>query len=483
MSTLLELDKPHVADALDTYARTLPDYEYAALDAWASTFYPFQRDWLFDMSEFAICNKSRRIGLSHSSAAMGVLWGAFHGEATTIISKGQRESKEVLRVAKKHAAILRALGSEMACLGDIDNAEELSFASGGRILALPASSGGRGYDGNILLDEYAYAQHAASVWDSAAAVSLLGNSRVRVISTPNGVGNEFAELWETSDPENPNRDAEAIGSEYKWNRYSISIEEAIAQGYPVDIRKCWATAKGDPRLFNQLFNCSFLDAVLQYLPTDEVDACRTHELDGPFTSYYGGLDIGRENDLTVLTVVGYNQRRRKVVHTAARRRTSMDDIIEIVGNAFEKYHLTRLSIDETGLGIFPCDVLVQKFGEKHVPKNKRPRVEPIAFTQKSKEEIATGLYGAIAGRTVSLPRNDTLPGGGDPGVAAKLRKDLLSIQRIVTQAGNVVYDAPRTKTGHADYAWSLGLALHATGQQNPMLEALRRRMMGSKQAA
>src|ERR1700733_12492117 len=132
--------------SLEIYRSCLPKHEYAALESWATTFYPVQLDWMLTPEQLAICNKSRQIGLSHSSAAVGVLWGAFHGELTTIVSVGQEESDEVLDKAKKHAAVLAKLGSDMA-RSVKSNTEEILFASGGRILSLP-SSGGRGFTGN-----------------------------------------------------------------------------------------------------------------------------------------------------------------------------------------------------------------------------------------------------------------------------------------------------------------------------------------------
>ncbi len=42
-----------------------------------------------------------------------------------------------------------------------------------------------------------------------------------------------------------------------------------------------------------------------------------------------------------------------------------------------------------------------------------------------------------------------------------LIEDMASIQRVTTDAGNVLYEAPHTKNGHADRAWSLMLGVYA----------------------
>src|SRR4051812_2133372 len=106
------ISKSDRARVLSAYRSSLPENEWAALSAWCGTFYDFQLDWLLDPSRFAACNKSRQIGMSHTTSAEVVMWGAFLGETTTLISIGQREADEVLDKAKKHARALEMLGSK-----------------------------------------------------------------------------------------------------------------------------------------------------------------------------------------------------------------------------------------------------------------------------------------------------------------------------------------------------------------------------------
>lgn len=414
---------------LETYRRVLPAHEYAAFSAWLTTFYGFQTDWVLDTSPMALCNKSRQIGLSHTSSALGVIWGALHGELTTIISIGDRESVEVLEKARKHAAVLVRLGSQMARTGRKDNANELSFASGGRILALP-SSGGRSFSGNVILDEYAYQQHADKVWDAAAAVTMLG-WKLRVMSTPNGVGNDFHRIFEI---------ASAPGSD--WSFHNIPLSVALAQGYPVDIKKCWALAKGDPRIFDQLFNGSFLDNQFQYLPSELIEAASTMDAPPDGSEVYAGLDIGRTADRTELIIVRRVGNVFWVIRRESKKRTSPEDIQNLAKLAIDTYGARLLCVDATGMGRFPSDDLQEKYGTK--------RVEAIWFTADVKEDLATILYQRLASQSLKLPASDI-----------QLRKDMASIRRIVTPSGNVQYDAPHTEAGHADSAWALALALLA----------------------
>lgn len=392
------------------------------------------------------------------TGAVGVLWGAFHGELTTIISIGDREAAGVLRKAQRHAAVLVSLGSQMARTVRC-NLNEMTFASGGSILALP-STGGRSFSGNVFLDEFAYQEHASEVWDAAAATTLLGR-RMRVVSTPNGVGNNFAELWER-----------AVLPGSKWATHLIPMKRAIEQGYPADIEHCWELAKGDPRLYDQMFNCSFLDGNMQYIASEYIERCSTTDLATTDGEYFAGLDIGRDADLTVLIVLRYVKGIFYVAHLEYMKRTDSDGLEAMIDRAFAKYEIRRLCIDSTGLGTFPAERIKKKHSERIDTTWRRPRVESVSFTPTVKEDLATGLYAAMTSSSVRIPKTDAALPGCPHGTAEDLRKDIASIRRIITTSGNVRYDAPRTAKGHADRAWSLALALHAGSTRNAMVEAL-----------
>lgn len=412
---------------------SLPALEWRAVRAWLATFYRFQLEWLLDWGRFSMLVKARQIGASHVYAGGALLWGMF-GETTTLLSKGQKESTETLNKVKGHATVLAALGSQWAKARS-SNATELALASGGRVLALPGDSGARSFSGNVILDEFAYLEHPEEVWDGAGGTVTHGY-RLRVLSTPNGVGNLFHHLW-------TNKRASA-----RFRKHEVTIEEAIADGMRLDVESLRAQARGDDRVFDQLFRCKFLDGDQQYIPSELIDGAvaeHTAIYDG---ETFGGLDIGRTNDSTTLYVV-----RRSLedgllyVQTHfIKQRTSLDDIYRMVNDGVRVWGCGRICVDATGMGEFPAEQLQKTFGEQ--------LVEPVKFTQGSKEVLATTLYEAFAKGIIRIPEGDR-----------ELREDLASLRRIVTAAGNVRYDAPTTAEGHADRAWALALALHAAIRQ------------------
>jgi phage FluMu gp28-like protein len=417
---------------LETLERALPEREFLPVTAWLSTFYGFQQNWLLDTARFAVTNKCRQIGYSHTAAAAAILW-ALLAEDTSIVSVGERESSEVLRKVARHAQALMMLGSEWA-KPRAASATRITLATGGTVVALPATSGGRGQSGNMLLDEVAYYERPAEVWDGASATVLHG-FRMRIGSTPNGVGNLFHQLV---------RDHEKLG----YRLHEVTLEQAIADGLNVDEEQCWKMARGDPRLFDQLFHCSFLDSELQYIPSEFITRATVDRLDDG-GDVYAGLDIGETRDRTVLVLARKVGKIKTVFHVESHKRTDDSLLDGLVGKAFGFHRAKRLCADATGLGSMPATRFKQRHGEKF---------EAVDFTLKSKEEMATGLYSALAEEELRLPKTLSI---GTEDEAALLRGDISSIRRVVSDAGNVKYEAPRTDAGHADRAWALMLALRA----------------------
>jgi len=448
--SLIETEKlsPHAQSVLRYLKESLSraPNEWRALELWLSSFYSFQLDWLLDWHRFALLNKARQIGASHTYAGAAVLWGLL-GENTTIVSIGETEGVEVLEKAAGHMRVLMDLGSRWV-RPVRETSTMLRFQSNGRILVLPSTSGGRGFSGNVLLDEFAYHKDPKKVWDGASGTITHGG-RLRVMSTPNGVGNLWHEIF--TDP------AKHTG----YRIHQVTLQQAIDAGMVVDKDDCWKQARNDPRVFDQLFNCSFLGGDLQYIPTEDVNACSTDDLYTFDGYYYAGLDVGRIADRTVLVVVRKDPVSgiRTVARIVSLKRTLSDELERVVDEAFRKFKLKRLCVDSTGLGAFPSERLQRRHG--------RTRVEPVSFTMQSKEELAGGLYSAFTERTVKIPRTEKAITDLRPGLAEQLRQDVCAIRRISNiNTGNIRYDAPNTESGHADSAWALALALHASGGPN-----------------
>jgi len=431
-------------------ASALPQREIYALAKWFSNCLTYQLRWILDNSRAAAMLKGRQIGASHASACAAVLW-AFWQEDTYIISTDEKTATDVLEKAWLAAKALEGCGSLLGKPKKRTQTEIL-FENGAKVKVLPSTSAARGYSGNVILDEAAYYGRTvkpADVWDGAAAATIHGH-KLRVQSTPNGVGNWFHQFWTTDRSKN-------------YQKYVITLDQAIRDGIhtlsglaPDAFREhIFSTlAQNDKRLFAQLAQCSFLDSEDQLIPTESIENCQVNNCQWPEGPYYAGLDIGRTADRTELVIVRVApDGTRWLMKDSTKGRTDVDDIFSLADTAFgHPYYCKKLCVDATGLGAFPAENLQKRYGAF--------RVEPVVFTLKSKEELATGMALAFNTGTVRIPKADD-----------KLFKELCSIRREVTDAGNVRYDAPHTPEGHADKAWALALALYGCSKPlNQMID-------------
>jgi phage FluMu gp28-like protein len=159
----------------------------------------------------------------------------------------------------------------------------------------------------------------------------------------------------------------------------------------------------------------------------------------PGRRLYGGLDIGRKRDLTVLWILellGDVLYTRAVITLKNMRKSDQEKVLWPWFPYF-----SRVCMDYTGLGIGWGDDAQDKFGEH--------KVELVTFTPKVKEELAYPVRGAMEDRKLRIPY--------DPDI----RADLRSVTKQTTAAGNIRFTAERSEDGHADRFWGLALAKHA----------------------
>ena len=417
-----------------------------AFSLWAKRLFPFQRLWIGEMANFALCVKGRQIGFSHAIAAGAVASGRYRRRPQLILSASQDLAVEVLNKAKTHCEILAALGDPGATDFAVCNASTISWKSGGIIRALPASKRtARSFTGDVWLDEYAYHLDPEGIRDGAFPMATRGGWKVRVISTPNGAQGLFHE-WASNPPKG-------------WAYHEVGIDDAIAQGLDVDMTKLWELCGGDERLFAQWYQCSFLDANLQYIPTEYAD--RAYRWVGEMpdlaqAEIYAGLDVGRHHDLTVLTVIAVQDGVVWVLAILQCKRTKFKEQRAMVARARKVFRWSKLYVDKGGLGEEMAEEMVDDWGEDEVePVNFAGSVRtPSGESVPVKADLATRTLRWLRDAGVRFPRDDE---------GKELRNETIALRRSVTAAGNISYEHERTTKGHGDRYWSFALALKGAG--------------------
>ena len=171
----------------------------------------YQQEWIADRSPLKVASKSRRVGLTWAEAADDVLDAIADVDScnTFYISAAQDMAREYIEAVALWARAFDAVAGEIED-GVFDDGSDVSDPakrfiktfevnfpkSGRRIVALSSRPTNlRGKQGNIVLDEAAFAPDLAGLLKAALAMLLWGN-RVKIISSHNGVENPFNLLIE-----------------------------------------------------------------------------------------------------------------------------------------------------------------------------------------------------------------------------------------------------------------------------------------------
>jgi len=158
--------------------------------------YEFQEETLEDFIEHDrnIVLKSRQMGISTLVSAYALWTMIFNpGKNVLILSTVQNTSKEIvskIRLANNN------LPSWLKVPTVEDNRLSLKFKNESRVLAASsAADSARGFSAFLLvMDECAFIDNAEEVWTSAQQTMATGG-RAILLSTPNGVGNFFHQMW------------------------------------------------------------------------------------------------------------------------------------------------------------------------------------------------------------------------------------------------------------------------------------------------
>jgi len=456
-------------------------------------FYDYQRRWLNDASRFKIGLWSRQTGKDFCAAAEAVFDCHLNpGTTWVVLAAGERQALESIAKAKDWARALDLIVADYTENFDAGNtlpkvvapsrrgkknmggrtpttmlnSAEIKFANNSRFIALPAKPETvRGYSANLILTEFAFHDDPDAIWraiyPSISNPLRGGEKKLRIISTPNGLTNKFADLWHNA---------------ADYTKHRTDIYEAVRDGLKLDIAKLKA-GLNDPDAWTQEYECQFIDTTSILLPYDLIQSCES--TDATETSlfagssplpggegqgeggllvpthsprYFLGIDFARKNHLTVawlLEKLPANSQSATYVtrHVLTLRNMSTPEQVEQLRPLLKL--AGRASIDYTGGGIGLGDYLVQEFGEWNPGNHRTGKIELCQFTPALKGELFPRLRTAFEKQEVLIPSS------------REIREDLHSIHRVVSTTGQITYRSSQSGDGHSDRCTALALALRA----------------------
>jgi len=426
---------------LEPYQRTVLDFEVR----------PGKRP------RFRWITKARQVGFSFLIGAEALArchLGDHH--RATVVSYNMADAKEKIVVARAiHEALPLAFQKPLIT----DSKTELAFGSAtgkhGRMSRLVShpSKAPRGKSGDVYLDELAHYMHDREVFTGATALVARSRGQLTACSTPLGRRGVF---WEVATQE---------GRPYpRFQRFSVpwwlcttfsttpwaamalapnmTTEERVARFGTEAIREQFDALPLED--FQQEYECLFVDEAVAFYP---------HSLIGPCTSDYevatdpsdvakpkgrltGGYDVGRANDRSVFTLFDEHRGTKRLVMKCVLHRVKFAAQEGVIRRALNLLPVASLKIDKTGIGANLAENLEDDY----------PQVEGVHFTNARKEVLANDFKVCLQGERIALPKDRTL--------VAQIH----SVRRRITAQGNIVFDAERTRAGHADMFWSCALA-------------------------
>jgi phage FluMu gp28-like protein len=371
----------------------------------------------------------------------------------------------------------------------------------GRIKILAANPRtARGFSGDLILDEFAFHENSTAIWEAAEPIlSANPDFLCRIASTPNGRSNMFYRM--VNDPAIPKR---IVPRSEAWRQGLVIAHPVTRDAITPDQARGLAL---DKRAYGQNYECIFESSAMVLLPNDLISQAEDPEvgvlceddwsdvareiltlstqrasraqsernenscsadsvLSGTSVSlarnFYVGVDVGRSQDLTVITVLekaGGLLLVRAMLRLRNLRLPAQQELLEV---ACRSPRFVGARIDMTGLGLGLYEYTRQRFGNRIHGLNFSSTI-PLkpggAIRASSAEAHNVRVPEALALHLLDAYESKRIRHPVDP----LLREDLRKPERIVSPDGKVSIAAARSRngSGHADHFWSLALAVHA----------------------
>ena len=233
----------------------LRDAQSEALDRWSN-------------NRYSLTLKARQIGWTTLVAAHQ-FWLAFFNDDQNIIdlSRTERESVLLLKKTKYGFKHLEPWLLERGPQSLIEHQQKMGFSNGSQITSMPsASDPARGESASlVVVDEWAFLPNPEEAWASIEPVADVGG-RIIGLSTANGSGNFFHNLWNGAVTGNNKFDAMFFpwsASEDRDESWYEGKKEAmlpwqLAQEYPTSPEEAFV------RSGNPVFDLDVLDDMSKY---------------------------------------------------------------------------------------------------------------------------------------------------------------------------------------------------------------------------
>ena len=433
---------------------------------------PWQRQFCDMGSRKAIWNKARQVGWSFAAAARA--WGLCYLSAPgkylgVFVSYNLEDAKEKIRYVKALDDSLPA-GDRLERV--VWSKTEIEFGNGNRIVTMfrPRGKG----PADVYIDELAHMVEDREVMRAAPPMNARGGGTY-VGSSPLTKLGAFGDIWSGADGKF--KTYQRI--EIPWWRSAVLCVDVAgacvgycARGMATEERVERFGTDALREIFDGMFledfetefECKWSNESVAFLSWELILACSPVGEDGPVVKLvespvttfseameaawslrglgdvYIGADIGRRLDATEIVAgerIGSSSKfeeRLKVTLVKckfAKQEAVLDRLCSLP-------NVRKVTIDQNGIGAQLSETLADKY---------RGKVIAQVISPKSKPQIANHFRVVLE--------------NGDYQFYAdgETRRQFHSVKKVVTAAGNVIYDVSRNEKHHADKFWATALML------------------------
>ena len=349
---------------------------------------PFQAKWVKDTSRLKIAEKSRQIGWTWATAYGLVARKALMSAAldSWISSRDDIQARLFLEDCKGFAKVID-LGAKDLGEKVIDDTGHTAFvlamANGLRLHSMSSNPDAQaGKRGDRVLDEFALHPDPRKLY-AIAYPGITWGGQLEIFSTHRGSGNYFNKLL---------REIREKGNPKGWSHHKVTLQDALDQGFlyklqsklpgdderqEMDEAQYFDFIKAgapDDEAFLQEYMCVPADDASAFIPWELLDGC-TFRADEEWelsieqahansNGIYGGVDVGRDHDLTSFTAVEKLPGLRPV-----RKRIDLKGIpfSEQEGILYPWFAACRrVNIDKNGIGRQFAERAAQRFGKHKI---------------------------------------------------------------------------------------------------------------------
>ena len=403
---------------------------------------PYQAEYVASPSKRIVLCWGRQTGKTKTTAVKAIHFG-FVNEGATILSVSHslRQSTLLLKIASGF------LESSPVAISGVESLTltRIELNNGSRILALPCTEKGiRGYTADLIVcDEAAFMPEEVILRVLFPMLSTTEGTLI-LLSTPWGRDHIFYRAFNNPDYavfHVSALDSPLVSEELLEEQRKELSEEAFKME--------WLAEFAEPAtcFFPQDLIRGCVDPELQLLPSLEAEI--QEDL------YYGGVDLGKLEDYSVLTVIRKNGERLDLVYLhELPLGTPYTEVVGLIARAERKLRFQGLYVDQTGVG----EPLLEELrrGGTH-------RATGVTLTVRVKEEVMTCLKLAMEQRRLKMP------------YLRRLFSQINEQQYAYAPSGHLTFSHP--SGGHDDQLWSLALAVYASTKERrpspPMAKTIR----------